>query len=710
MDSGSAHGPEPSGLTAIGPYRPWHGAAYVGRLVEPPRLARRVLMVFGPNDPPAGAVRHATAQARHALALREPGVLPLLSVEDYDGRVVWVHEYVDGLCLSHVAGEHTGMAMPGRPAAELVARVAEIMAGSGTEGFVHRGPEPIDLLLTASGRVWVAGFAGPFPLGAASPLSERDTEVSLVFRIGVLLAHLISGAPPTAASQPGAHAAQVRRILIRAMARPGPVLPDSYTQAVRTLLAWEPGARPSLSDVPAVLRQAASRAGGQTLVEWASENIEPLRQRLATSGTPAFAPPRRLVQRLEAPVDEPPAPNLQSPRHLEEGMPPVRGPMDESADWFAGHDEEDLPTQHVSFGDVPPKEAAGPSSPPPLPPDPQVVDPTQWVERVGDPDTNPTVPTARGFGVPGASFDSPPVRETLPAFDDEIEDAPTQEAEGFDGIGRTDDQQMPVAVGPPPEAVDRRAPVLPEGFLSRAAPAYEDGELEDSDPLVRPRHGYRWAFALWMGAAAILIAVAIVAIVILAFMPSLLESPSATVEQPMAPAVVQSDRPDPSAPAGDAEPTATETLPEAKAVPTPVAEPEPAGKPPEAASAPPPTPLPSRPEAPSEPPPFQPPVAPPFAEGAPPPVEETPPPPPSPPAADGSFSVVVRAGDPALQLKVRCNSGQYTGVGQVIIADASRGPCVVSTGSHDVGIRRAHMVITGPAQFTCFSGTASTCE
>jgi len=81
-----------------------------------------------------------------------------------------------------------------------------------------------------------------------------------------------------------------------------------------------------------------------------------------------------------------------------------------------------------------------------------------------------------------------------------------------------------------------------------------------------------------------------------------------------------------------------------------------------------------------------------------------------PPAVDGQFAVVVRSSDPELQLKVRCNNGQYTGVGQVVIADARRGPCVVSTGSHQTGMRRAHVVITGPAQFTCFASGQSSCE
>lgn len=401
-------------LQVLGPYDAWHGAAYRGSLSLGGDV-RAVLLLLGPEGAAGDALNRARAAAATTLAVRGEGVLPLLGVERCGSRVAWVYEHVDALGLGHSVGSEGNALLSTRAAAEVVARVAETLVRLGVEGHRNRGPEPTDLLLDPRGRLWVTGFAGPFP----SPPSMRaprgeEGEAAVVYRLGVLLAHLVSGVAPSAASERSAHAALIRRALIRAMARPGPVLTERYGDWLRGMLAWEPTERPPLSTVPDGLRKVADSTGGETLAEWAAANVTRLARVAETAGETDRATrpaPRPTV--TEEPSEGPTTEEVGAappPRRVPVTPPitPVSSTGPAELDAFVSGNSE-------TMDDDPTQEAAS------------------------------LVPTLLARAL------VPPARPVVPAA------------------------SIPVRVGPPPEAI-REPPRLPSGFLD---PGTDVGEEEE---------------------------------------------------------------------------------------------------------------------------------------------------------------------------------------------------------------------------------------
>ena len=306
----------------------WRGAAYDGTLRVDGSDPEPVLALLGPEGAPDDALARAQRASSMALTLRHAGVLRLLSVERTDGRVAWCYEAFRGLGMVHLVGSDGAAELPARAAAELVAQVAETLLALGSAGLLHPGPEPADLLLAGSGAVKIATFSGPYPASPAmrAPEGRDGGEPATVYRLGVLLAHLTSGSPIPASSDAEAHEVAVRRALIRAMARPGPVLSDRYGQWLRGMLAWAPGERPPLSAVPAGLRGVAWATGGESLADWSGRRVQELILQVEERGVATGITP-------------PPAPDFSDPALTEvDGPRPAREPTP-------------LPARPVTFDD-----------------------------------------------------------------------------------------------------------------------------------------------------------------------------------------------------------------------------------------------------------------------------------------------------------------------------------------------------------------------
>jgi hypothetical protein len=319
---------------------------------------RPVLVLLGPEAKAPDALQRAQQAAEAATGIRHPGVLHLLAVESFGERVAWVYEEMLGLGLGHTVGADTDVLLPTRVAAQAVGRVAQTLLDIGTAGSAHSGPEASDLLVDSLGNLKVAGFSSPFPRSPAMRAPQGDEgEAALVYRLGVLLALLVSGSSPAPPSNRAAHAAVIRRALIRAMSRPGPVLTERYGDWLRGMLAWEPSERPPLSTVPDGLAKVAEATAGPTMEEWCLERVEAVRQRVIVEaeqrrmGTDGAVLSRRfgeggrirsdvdsLVTRRLAPVTPSPTP-----------APEVRRPPEEKE---AGLLEDD-PTQESAADDEP---------------------------------------------------------------------------------------------------------------------------------------------------------------------------------------------------------------------------------------------------------------------------------------------------------------------------------------------------------------------
>lgn len=388
-------------LELTGPRPLWQGAGHDGLLTLPSGGTQPVMVLLGPRTTASDGLARARKAARVALTLRHPGIARLVSVTQHEDRVAWCYERVDGVGLVHLAGRDDASGLSARATAELVAQVAEVLLALGGPGLHHPGPQPSDLILQPDGHVRILGFSGPYPQDPSMRPPHADAvEPGSVYRLGVLLAALLGGTNPAPPTDASAHEVLVRRALIRAMSRPGPVLSDRYGQWIRHMLAWAPAERPPLSAVPAGLRSVGWATGGAGLSDWAAQSLPEISASILTRSRDDAVLPLH---------DDPSDPGML--RSIAEAGPP------------------------------PPRPRRG-NTPTPG----SFTDPT--VERPDDDDTQE------------ATFDPeeapprPPRRSTRP-------------------------DTIPVDIGPPAEALKKRPPSLPRGFLEP-----DEAEQEVSDEAV----------------------------------------------------------------------------------------------------------------------------------------------------------------------------------------------------------------------------------
>ncbi len=262
-----------------GPYAAWHGSARRGDLIGPAGRTP-ILAVLGPEGGGHDAVDRARAAGQGALSLSGDHVLHLLHIGPAGGRVAFAYAYEPVISLGMATSEER-LQLSAAASAEVVAELAEALRTLGAASYRgHPGPEPQDVLVDAQGVVRVAGFASPWPRPPSMRApGESSDEAALVYRLGVLLSLLVGGVAPSGASERDVHDGEVRRAVIAAMTRPGPVITDRYANWLRAMMAWEPSERPSLGTLPAGLRKAAQDVGGETLSEWAQDHVDDVRMR-----------------------------------------------------------------------------------------------------------------------------------------------------------------------------------------------------------------------------------------------------------------------------------------------------------------------------------------------------------------------------------------------------------------------------------------------
>ncbi len=245
---------------------------------------RAVLAILGPETQSLDNLQATEEAAGAILGRRAPGVLTLIAIVPVQQRLAWVYEYVDGIGATWLAHQEGSEVLPLGAAAEIVASVAQTLVTMGPLGVNHLGPTPEDLLIDRLGQVHVSSFVSPFARDPVlrEPHGRNDTA-ALVYRLGILLSTLACGKPPVATSDPTAHEAMVRRVLIRATARPGNSFTERYRDWLMAMIAWDADARPPLKTVAAGLREAATGTGDRSLIEWSATMVSELQAGIADS-------------------------------------------------------------------------------------------------------------------------------------------------------------------------------------------------------------------------------------------------------------------------------------------------------------------------------------------------------------------------------------------------------------------------------------------
>ncbi|MEZ4234894.1 MAG: hypothetical protein R3F59_01760 [Myxococcota bacterium] len=224
-----------------------------------------VAAVLGPEvDAPGAAVR-ARNRAGAWVGRRDAGVLPLIDVAGAGDRVAWVYEACDGVSAG-VLFDSAEAPVP-RAAVELVAACAEVLERLHAAGHRHPGPAPDDVIVDPRGEVVLAGFVGPFPQAPMQrdpQASQAPESAAVVWRLGVLLAELLSGSPPPPPMDHASHEVALQRLMVRVVSQPGPILPERLGDWLRGMLAWTPttapssaGSRPACASWPRCRRRRA---------------------------------------------------------------------------------------------------------------------------------------------------------------------------------------------------------------------------------------------------------------------------------------------------------------------------------------------------------------------------------------------------------------------------------------------------------------------
>jgi serine/threonine-protein kinase len=153
-------------------------------------------------------------EAEAVAGLRHENIVRVYDVGDHDGRPYFTMEYVEGGSL---AQKLAGAPQPARPAAQLVATLAEAVQVAHQSGIVHRDLKPSNVLLTADGTPKISDFglarrleSGPgltlsgIPLGTPSYMAPEQARGQThamgpaldVYALGAILYELLTGRPP----------------------------------------------------------------------------------------------------------------------------------------------------------------------------------------------------------------------------------------------------------------------------------------------------------------------------------------------------------------------------------------------------------------------------------------------------------------------------------------------------------------------------------
>lgn len=274
----------------VGPYRidAEVGRGGMGRVyrARDTRLNRTVAIKALPSDlttDPSQRER-LRREARAAAALSHPGICTVHALEEVDGALYIVTEYIDGRTLDD---ELAGGERPSIPQVLDTARqLAAALAAAHAAGITHRDLKPSNVMRTVDGRIKIldfglarqfdAAWAGGAPLVtqagavvgtpaymAPEQLNGQPADLRTdVFAFGVVMYEYATGRHPFDAPTPLARAGRVLAATADPLASLRGDLPVGFTTAIERCLAKAPDERfASALDVVGALTDASPAHG-----------------------------------------------------------------------------------------------------------------------------------------------------------------------------------------------------------------------------------------------------------------------------------------------------------------------------------------------------------------------------------------------------------------------------------------------------------------
>ena len=215
------------------------------------RKGRTVTVRLLPRGYPDAALRQKFIERARALAaLSHPNVTTIFDVDEHDGRVYIVFEYLKGQSLRQ---EIAGRPINVRRAMDLAIQMADAVADAHASGYVHGGLSPDSIVITAKGHAKIPAFAlasrDGFAQGEDAKLHDYDSpeearglpsdERSDIYSVGAVLFETLTGRRPLhrGAAAPSANNPHVPPELDDVVLKAVAPNPDSRYQSAATLAA-----------------------------------------------------------------------------------------------------------------------------------------------------------------------------------------------------------------------------------------------------------------------------------------------------------------------------------------------------------------------------------------------------------------------------------------------------------------------------------------
>jgi serine/threonine protein kinase len=203
-------------------------------------------------------------EARAAARFSHPGIATVYSLEEVDGTIYIVSEYVAGKTLLETMQQGP---LPTKDLLDAAIQIARSLKAAHEQGIVHRDLKPENVVRTESGQIKILDFGlarfenrqpeGPGPrltrsgtfLGTpaySSPEQLLGSEVDFrtdLFSFGVLLYEMATGKHPFGSVSSMTTIARILEADVVALASIDPSLPEDFDRIVRRCLRKNPGDR-----------------------------------------------------------------------------------------------------------------------------------------------------------------------------------------------------------------------------------------------------------------------------------------------------------------------------------------------------------------------------------------------------------------------------------------------------------------------------------
>ncbi|MBV8552628.1 MAG: serine/threonine-protein kinase [Acidobacteriaceae bacterium] len=242
------------------------GSVYSARDTDLRRTAALKVLAPGLGATELAAER-LVREARAASALNHPQIVTVYEVIRLDRQVALAMELVEGKSLRKYCGE----AQPAVRVIDWGRQIAQALAAAHEHGIVHGDIKPENLMVRPDGYIKVLDFglarqlraaeqtgstnSSGVPAGTLNYMSpeqtrgQRPTQASDIFSLGLMLYELATGAHPFATDSPIDTAHAIAHNTLNPASALSPKIPEALDRLIGSMLAKDPGKRPSAEEV-----------------------------------------------------------------------------------------------------------------------------------------------------------------------------------------------------------------------------------------------------------------------------------------------------------------------------------------------------------------------------------------------------------------------------------------------------------------------------